>query len=112
MEITNFIYVTICLILGIFIGYVLKLEKRIEKFAQLIKKTFKSSDQNFITGFLSSTLVACVGSMAIIAAIDEGVKSNNEVFYLKSLLDFMTTMIFASKLGAGAIAAFITRFYI
>ena len=100
----------ICISLGIgtLAGELLKIEQGMEKLGDSIKKIklFKGSS-DFTEGFVSATLVFCVGAMAIVGPIKDALYSDTSVLFTKSVLDFTSSMIFASALGVGVMLAVI-----
>ena len=98
----------ISLVIGTFIGEMCSLEDRLENVAEKLKKISKSkSDNTFVEGFVSEFVVICVGAMAIVGALEDGLSANSSTLFAKSALDFVTSVIFASTLGVGALFAVI-----
>lgn len=67
-----------------------------------------SDTASFARGFITATLVFCVGSMAIVGAIEEGINNNSDILIAKSILDGITSMILASTMGIGVLFSAIT----
>lgn len=100
--------VVVSLCLGTMFGEWLRLEDRIEGFGQwLKKKTGSSKDQRFVNAFVSTSLTVCIGAMAIVGSLQDGLYGDSATLMIKSLLDFITVMVLASSLGKGAIFSFI-----
>ena len=59
--------------------------------------------QQFVQGFVTASLVVCIGAMAIVGSIQDGLSGDPSTLYTKSILDFLIVMIFASTYGKGAI---------
>lgn len=95
------------LVIGTVIGELCKIETRLESIGDKIKKwkIFAGSDANFTEGFVTATLVVSIGAMAIIGAFNDGLGIGPDILITKSILDFISTMIFASALGAGVICS-------
>ncbi len=92
------------LVLGGLAGSLLKIEERLEMAGEWLKKKFHTEgDSLFVEGFVTSTLVICVGAMAIVGAIEDGLTGNYSTLTAKAILDFVIVMIFASTLGKGVI---------
>ena len=103
------------LVLGGVVGELIKIEKcmqmagdRLEKFVN--KRITKGNTGKIAEGFITSTLVYCVGAMAILGAIDSGLRNNHDILYTKSMLDGISAIIFASTLGIGVIFSSIPVF--
>ena len=93
-----------CLVIGTLIGELINIEGAFEKFgAWLKKKTNSSTDNNFIEGFLSATFTVCIGAMAIVGSINDGLYGDYTVLITKSILDFIILMTMAASFGKGTI---------
>lgn len=100
----------ICIIVGTLIGEILRIEDRLDNLGQNIQKKFKKSKNDVATGFVTCTLVFCVGSMAIVGSIQSGLTGNHEILYAKSILDGIFTMTLSVTLGAGVILSAVSVF--
>ena len=79
-----------------------KIEYRLECAGEYLKrKLHTEGDLHFVEGFVTSTLVICIGAMAIVGAIEDGLTGNYSTLTAKAILDFVIVMIFASTLGKG-----------
>lgn len=104
LEGENTILMVISLALGTLIGEVLDIDKAITSFAKRIENSFSSfKNSNFSQGFITSTLLFCVGTMAIMGSIESGLNNNHEILFTKSVLDGISSMIFSSTLGFGVL---------
>ncbi len=99
----NIILMVFSLVVGALIGETLKIEKRLENLGATLQKGFKTKDANFSKGFISASLVFCVGAMAIVGSLEAGISNNYDTLYAKSILDGITALIFASTLGVGVV---------
>ena len=96
------------LVLGALVGECINIEKRIETFGDWLKKKAKStSDPQFTEGFVSCTLVICVGAMAVVGSLEDGLSQNTDMLFTKAILDFIIVLIMASTLGKGVIFSFL-----
>jgi Uncharacterized membrane protein, possible Na+ channel or pump len=94
----------VSLVLGALIGEFLDIERRLEYLGEFIKKTVKFKDHSrFVEGFVTSSLVICVGAMAIVGSLQDGLHGDYSMLVAKSVLDFIIVMIFASTLGIGVV---------
>ena len=98
----------ISLVVGVLIGETLKIDDRLNSFADKIGK--KLGQDNFSVGFVTATLIYCVGAMAIIGSINDGLKGDSNVLLIKSLLDFTSAIILAATLGMGVIFSAVSVF--
>ncbi len=94
----------ISLLIGTVVGELLRIEDRLENIGNRMRK-FKifSKSSNFTEGFITSTLVVCVGAMAIVGSLRDGMMGDPSMLYSKSILDFISTMMFAATLGVGVL---------
>ena len=96
--------IIICLALGALVGEIINIEGGFEKFGEWLKKKTKSTgDNNFINGFVTASFTVCIGAMAIVGSINDGLYGDITVLVTKSILDFIIIMIMAASLGKGTI---------
>ncbi|MDH3328047.1 MAG: DUF554 domain-containing protein [Desulfobulbaceae bacterium] len=100
-------------ILGALLGEGMKIEKRLERFGTLLERMVaaRSSDSSsFARGFVTSSLVFCVGSMAIVGSLESGLTGSHQTLFAKSVLDGVTSIIFASAMGVGVMFSSVAVF--
>lgn len=98
------VMMVISLAAGSLIGELLDIERWIGRFgAWLRDRTGSQGDSQFVNGFLTASLTVCVGAMAIIGAIQDGVSGNHGTLFAKSLLDLIIVMMMTASLGKGCI---------
>jgi uncharacterized membrane protein YqgA involved in biofilm formation len=96
--------VIVCMAVGSLLGEAMKIEDRLEAFGAYAEKRFsRSSNGGFSKGFVTASLVFCVGSMAIVGALESGLTGNHDTLFAKSLLDGITSVVFASTFGGGVV---------
>lgn len=101
---SNLLIVIGSLVIGGVIGELLKVEKGLEKLGQQLERLVGSKAKGKVaTGFVTTTLIYCVGAMAILGSIDSGVRLNHDMLYTKAMLDGFSAIIFASTLGVGVL---------
>lgn len=94
--------VLISIILGVIIGEYFDLEGKLNNFANMLKDKFiKGEDNDFATGFVSGTLIFCVGSLGILGAIEAGVNSDNSILFTKAIIDSLSSIFLSTTLGIG-----------
>lgn len=91
----------VSLALGTFIGELLKLEDRLNKGCKWIESKCKMS--NFSTGFITSTMIYCIGAMAIVGAINDGLLGDSSTLITKGIIDGITSVVLAASLGYGVL---------
>ncbi len=89
------------LALGSLLGEFLKIEEHLEALGRVLEKRFSKDDSGFYKGFITSTLLFCVGSMAIVGSLESGLAGNHQTLFAKSALDGITSIILASTFGLG-----------
>jgi uncharacterized membrane protein YqgA involved in biofilm formation len=107
MKTNNIIIVIISLVAGSIIGEYFDIDKALNRFgswigAKLTKDNEKNSAAAIIgQGFVATSLIYCVGAMAIVGSIQEGLTGDASTLYAKSILDGITAIIFAANMGVG-----------
>ena len=91
----------ISLALGTFVGELLKLEERLNRGCKWIESKCKMS--NFSTGFITSTMIYCIGAMAIVGAINDGLLGDSSTLITKGIIDGITSVVLAASLGYGVL---------
>ena len=96
--------VILAMALGTLVGEWIDIDGKLQIFgAWLKKKATRGEDNLFIEGFVTSSLVVCIGAMAIVGSIQDALAGDPSTLFTKSTLDFITCMIFASSYGKGVL---------
>ena len=94
--------VVACLALGGLIGEILSIEGLFERFGEWLKqKTGNARDAQFVNGFVTASLTVCIGAMAIMGAIQDGISGDWSTLGAKSILDLIIIMVMTCSLGKG-----------
>lgn len=102
----NEIIAILSIAVGAVIGELLRLDERLEKLGGWIERKCKKreDDKTSVTeGFVSASLLFCVGAMTILGSLESGISGDHSTLFLKSILDFTCSIIYASTLGYGVI---------
>ncbi len=101
---SGIVMMIVSLVVGTVFGSLLRIEERLEGIGEWLNrfKLFKDSSR-FTEGFITATLVVCVGAMAIVGSLRDGMLGDPTMLYSKSVLDFISTMMFAGALGVGVL---------
>ena len=102
----NALMVIISMALGAIIGQAIDLDRLINKLAEKIENKFKKVDSEngkIAEGFVSATLLFCVGAMTVVGSIDSGISGDNTTLYSKSVIDLISSAVLASSLGFGVV---------
>ena len=103
--------VVLCLALGTMIGEWLGIERGIERFGEWLKaKTGNSGDAAFVNAFVTASLTVSIGAMAIVGAIQDGLKGDCSTLAVKAVLDFLIIAVMTSAMGRGCAFAAIPVF--
>ena len=95
-------FVVLCLAIGTILGELIGIENGFEKFGEwLKKKTGNSGDKQFVEAFVTASLTVCIGAMAIVGAIQDGILGDYSTLAVKSVLDFIIIAVMTSSLGKG-----------
>ena len=94
--------VVLCLALGTIIGELIGIEKWFELFGEWLKiKSGNSGDKQFVNAFVTASLTVCIGAMAIVGAIQDGLSGDYSTLAVKAVLDFIIIAVMTSSLGKG-----------
>jgi uncharacterized protein len=100
----QFLIVIFSLVFGAIIGEYLALDDKLNNLGKWIEeKVGKNSEGTVAKGFVTATLIFVIGAMAIIGALDSGLRQDHRVLYTKSIIDGFTSLILATTLGIGVI---------
>lgn len=105
LEGTNVLVLIISVAIGAIVGTFLKLDEGIRALGDKLEQKFKSGDEKstFAEGFVTASLLFCVGAMAVVGSLDAGLTGDNSTLYTKALLDGIMSIVFASTLGVGVL---------
>ncbi len=106
IQTSGIMIVMVCLVVGTVIGTALRLDDRMNGASDRIRgrlKGTKLADGPFAEAFITTTMLFCVGTMTVIGSIEAGLNHNYEILIAKSVMDFMSSLIFAAALGAGVL---------
>lgn len=99
----NFLLVIASVVIGSVIGEMIGIEKKLDKLGYKLQSKFGKGDTDFSKGFITATLVFCIGAMSIVGALEAGLTGNYKTLFAKSILDGVSSIIFASSLGLGVV---------
>jgi len=93
-----------CLALGTLIGELLNIEVLFERFGEWLKcKTGNAKDNRFIEAFVVASLTVCIGAMAIVGSIEDGMTGDFSILATKAVLDLIIIMVMTCAMGKGCI---------
>ena len=96
--------VILCLTIGAVIGELLNLEGVFERFGEWLKrKTGNAKDKRFVDAFVTASLTVCIGAMALVGSIEDGITGDYSILATKAVLDFIIIMVMSCSMGRGAV---------
>jgi uncharacterized protein len=108
LKAQNILVVIASMVLGGVAGELLDIEGALERVGERLKSWSRSGSGTFVIGYVTASLVFCVGPMTIVGSLQEGISGNADLLYTKSLLDGAASVAFASSLGIGVSFAAVT----
>lgn len=89
------------LLAGAVTGELMNIEKAVANLGEWLKRRFRSDSSTFVQGFVTASILYCTGAMVIVGSIRDGTVGDPSILYIKSLLDGVASVAFASSLGLG-----------
>lgn len=105
---SNVVLIITSMVIGGFIGEIIDIDNSIERLGNKIEDKFKNKNVKISEGFVTASLLFCIGSMAIVGSLESGLEGNNKILFAKSMLDGITSIIFSSSLGIGVMISSIS----
>ncbi len=101
IKTNNFLIVAFSLIIGSVFGEIIGIENYLVRLSDKLKNSLKNSSDKFSEGFVTATLIYCIGPMAILGSIEEGLGNSPNLLFAKSVLDGVASVALSSALGIG-----------
>ena len=101
----DFMLLVVSLMLGALLGELLNIDGKLNILGMYFQKKLSREDSQstFAEGFVTATLLFCVGAMAVVGSIESGLRNDHSIIMTKSMLDGVAAMVFASYLGFGVL---------
>lgn len=106
----SILIVIISLATGSFLGELFRVEDRLDQLGNWIGRRLSKDSEGISKGFVSASLIYCVGAMAIIGSMESGLTGNHQTLFAKSILDGIGSVLFASTLGIGVLFSAVSVF--
>jgi len=110
IKTNDLLLLIICLAIGSIIGEALKIEDRLEGLGRIIESKTSSTDGSVSKAFVTSSLVFCVGSMAIVGSIESGLTGNHQTLFAKAVIDGICSIFLSSTMGFGVVFSAVAVF--
>lgn len=96
------IFIVASLALGALVGEILNIEHGFERFGEWLKvKTGNAKDKSFVEGFVTASLTVCIGAMAVVGSIKDGISGDYSILVTKAILDLIIITVMTCSLGKG-----------
>ncbi|TGE34127.1 DUF554 domain-containing protein [Desulfosporosinus sp. Sb-LF] len=107
MQTKNPIIVIMSLVLGGVLGEWVNIELRLQHFGEWLERKFSKNGQEsgFTKAFVATSLIYCVGAMAIMGSLESGLTGKHNILFAKSMLDGISALVFASSMGTGVLVS-------
>lgn len=102
--------IILSIVIGSGLGEKIDIDKKIENLGKSIEAKLKGKGGRVADGFVTASLLFCIGAMAIIGSLESGLSGNHSTLFAKSILDGITSIIFASSLGIGVTISAVSVF--
>jgi uncharacterized membrane protein YqgA involved in biofilm formation len=96
--------------LGSLLGELMRIENRLEQMGNWLERRFARPDADIARGFVTGSLLFCVGAMAIVGSLESGLSGNHQTLFAKSVIDGIVSLLFASTMGLGVIFSAVSVF--
>lgn len=109
----NTLVAVLSIVFGAVVGTLLDLDGRLKRMGERVEERFskkESTGGRLAQGFVSASLLFCVGTMAIVGSLQSGLQGNHEMLYLKSVLDAISSVVFGATLGVGVMLSAVSVF--
>lgn len=110
LNVNSFLLLIFSLAIGSIIGEFFEIENKLEKLGKWLETRFSSHGSGIAEGFVTASLVFCVGSMAIVGSLESGLSGNHQTLFAKSVIDGVASVVFASSLGIGVLFSSVSVF--
>ena len=107
LQTKNALIIISSLVLGGIIGEWIDIELRLQHIGEWLERKFAKNGKGtgFAKAFVTTSLIYCVGAMAIMGSLESGLNGNHNILFAKSMLDGITAIIFASTMGIGVLVS-------
>ena len=95
--------IIISMVLGVIVGELIDIDKRVNALGDKLEASMKGKGGNIAQGFVSASLLFCVGSMTVVGSMNSGISGDHTLLITKSIMDLISSMIFASTMGVGVL---------
>jgi uncharacterized membrane protein YqgA involved in biofilm formation len=114
MNTDNMVFPLVGMVIGAIIGEFLKIEDRLAIFGELLRRKFakNAGESKFVNGFVTATLLFCIGPLTILGAIEDASGKTPQLYIIKGTLDGFMMIIFSALYGVGALFSALSVFVV
>lgn len=114
IESENIVFPLVGMVIGSIIGELLRIEDRLAQFGELLRRKFSKAgnESDFVTGFVTATLLFCVGPLTILGAIEDASGNTPQLYIVKGTLDGFMMIILSALYGVGALFSAVSVFVV
>lgn len=105
LDCENPLIMVVSVALGAIAGFLLDLDGRLERLGQWVERHVPAGEGRVAQGFVSASLLFCVGAMTVVGSLEAGLTGQNETLYTKALLDLVSAAMLSASLGIGVACA-------
>ncbi len=110
LEVTDMMLVIFSIALGGLAGELLDIDSALKRFGERVEMKFAKKGGKIAEGFINCTLIYCVGAMAIVGSLESGLTGSHKTLFAKSVLDGISSIVFASTMGIGVMLSAVSVF--
>ena len=104
VECRGALMLVMSLAIGAVVGEIVDIDGKLERFGVWLRRVSRNeNDGSFLNGFVTASLTYCIGAMAILGALEDGLRGDPSLLYLKSVMDGIFTIALTASLGKGVI---------
>ncbi len=106
----NQLVMILSMVFGTIVGTLIDIDKRLESLGDKLAKKSKTQENTFSQGFVTASLLFCVGAMTIVGSMNAGISGDNQMLYTKSVLDLISSSMLSASLGFGVMCSSVLVF--
>lgn len=110
IKVENMMVVIFSMALGAVVGELVDIDAALTRLGDKLENVTKGKYGRVSEGFVTATLVFCIGAMAVVGSLESGISGNHEILYAKAVIDGVTAIVFASSLGIGVMFSAVAVF--
>ncbi|MEQ8197244.1 MAG: DUF554 domain-containing protein [Clostridiaceae bacterium] len=112
LESNHMLLVVISLAIGSLLGEIIDIDQKLVSLGDFLESKFKKSSEDSLIsqGFVTSSLLFCVGAMAVVGSLEGGLSGKHDILFTKSVIDGVTSIILSSTLGIGVLFSSVSVF--